>query len=42
MISQPISTERFTSNIPEASPHFTKREAEEFRQKLIRMGLLSA
>jgi len=42
MIAQPISADRFTQNVPEPSPFFTKRETEEFRQKLIRMGLMSA
>ena len=40
MLDKPISTECFTGALPEAGPYFTKREAEEFRQKLIRMGLL--
>jgi thymidylate synthase (FAD) len=42
MISQPISAECFTNNIPEPTSYFTKRETEEFRQKLIRMGLMQA
>lgn len=41
MLPNSISQECFKSSLPEASPSFTKREAEEFRQKLLRMGLLS-
>lgn len=40
MIGSAISQEAFASALPEAGPYFTKREAEEFRQKLIRMGLI--
>jgi thymidylate synthase (FAD) len=41
MVPNAISQECFTNAIPEAGPYFTKREAEEFRQKLVRMGLLA-
>ncbi len=41
MIPESITETSFTSAMPAASPNFTKREAEEFRQKLLRMGLLS-
>ncbi|HEX5316759.1 MAG TPA: FAD-dependent thymidylate synthase [Candidatus Kapabacteria bacterium] len=40
MIGSAISQDVFASALPEAGPYFTKREAEEFRQKLIRMGLI--
>ncbi len=40
MIPGSISEECFTNAMPAPSPDFTKREAEEFRQKLLRMGLL--
>ena len=40
MLGNSIPQETFASTLPEAGPYFTKREAEEFRQKLIRMGLL--
>jgi thymidylate synthase (FAD) len=41
MLSASISGESFTTTMPAPTPDFTKREAEEFRQKLLRMGLLS-
>jgi thymidylate synthase (FAD) len=41
MLPESISEESFTKAIPAPTPNFTKREAEEFRQKLLRMGLLS-
>ena len=40
MISNSISEECFVNAMPAPSPDFTKREAEEFRQKLLRIGLL--
>ncbi len=40
MISQPITVECFAGAVPAPSPQFTKRESEEFRRKLLRMGLL--
>ena len=40
MLNNSISQERFTDAMPSPSPDFTKREAEEFRQKLLRIGLL--
>jgi thymidylate synthase (FAD) len=40
MMNNTISEERFTNSMPAASPDFTKREAEEFRQKLLHIGLL--
>ena len=42
MIPSAISADTFSRSLPEPGPTFTKREAEEFRQKLIRMGLLEA
>jgi len=42
MVGNSISQETFISALPEAGPYFTKREAEEFRQKLIRLGLLES
>jgi thymidylate synthase (FAD) len=41
MLSNTISEKSFTNALPEPSPDFTKREAEEFRRKLIHIGLLS-
>jgi thymidylate synthase (FAD) len=41
MLPASISEESFTNTVPAPTPDFTKREAEEFRQKLLRMGLLS-
>lgn len=41
MLPNAISQECFAKTMPEASPNFTKREAEEFRRKLARMGLLA-
>jgi thymidylate synthase (FAD) len=41
MLPASISEESFTNTIPAPSPDFTKREAEEFRQKLLRVGLLA-
>jgi thymidylate synthase (FAD) len=41
MIPKAVSDESFTNALPAPSPDFTKREAEEFRQKLLRMGLLA-
>ena len=40
MVENSISEECFNSAMPEAGPYFTKREAGEFREKLIRMGLM--
>ncbi len=40
MLPGSISEERFTNAMPAPTPDFTKREAEEFRQKLLRIGLL--
>ena len=40
MIPNTITDETFANALPVPSPDFTKREAEEFRQKLLRMGLL--
>ncbi len=40
MLGQAISEECLGGAIPEPGPYFTKREAGEFRQKLLRMGLL--
>ncbi len=42
MLPLSISAECFTNALPAPSPDFTKREAEEFRQKLIRIGLMQA
>lgn len=42
MIPASISGDCFTNALPAPSADFTKREAEEFRQKLIRMGLMQA
>ncbi len=41
MLGAAISSDNFTKAQPAPGPSFTKRESEEFRQKLIRMGLLS-
>jgi thymidylate synthase (FAD) len=41
MIPKAVSDESFTNALPAPSADFTKREAEEFRQKLLRMGLLA-
>jgi thymidylate synthase (FAD) len=41
MLLNSITQEVFAGIVPEPSPYFTKREAEEFRRKLIRIGLLS-
>ena len=41
MLANTISQDALTQNLPEPGPYFTKREAEEFRQKLIRLGLLA-
>jgi thymidylate synthase (FAD) len=41
MLPASISEESFINMLPVPTPDFTKREAEEFRQKLLRMGLLS-
>jgi thymidylate synthase (FAD) len=41
MLPRTISEEMFANVLSAPSPDFTKREAEEFRQKLIRMGLLA-
>jgi len=41
MIPTTITSDTFAGAMPAASSAFTKREAEEFRQKLIRMGLLN-
>ncbi len=41
MMPSAIGQDAFTSAMPAPSPNFTKRESEEFRQKLIRMGLLA-
>ena len=40
MLSTSISEERLRESLPAPSPNFTKRETEEFRQKLLKMGLL--
>ena len=40
MLSTSISEQRLRESLPAPSPNFTKREAEEFRQKLLKMGLL--
>jgi thymidylate synthase (FAD) len=42
MLSNSISQERLAESLPAPSPYFTKREAEEFRQKLLKIGLLRA
>jgi thymidylate synthase (FAD) len=41
MIAHKLTNDEFTSAMPSPGPLFTKREAEEFRQKLKRMGLLA-
>jgi thymidylate synthase (FAD) len=41
MVVSAITQDTFTNAMPAPSPNFTKRESEEFRRKLIRMGLLS-
>jgi thymidylate synthase ThyX len=40
MLPSSISESTFTNAMPAPTPDFTKREAEEFRQKLLRIGLL--
>jgi len=40
MLGPAITPDGFASVLPAPGPNFTKRESEEFRQKLIRMGLL--
>ncbi|MFI5201650.1 MAG: FAD-dependent thymidylate synthase [Candidatus Kapaibacterium sp.] len=42
MLGNSIAQKTFASALPEAGPYFTKREAEEFRQKLVRMKLLES
>jgi thymidylate synthase (FAD) len=42
MLPSTISQQCFTESVPAPSPYFTKREAEEFRQKLMKIGLLRA
>ncbi|MDP4198448.1 MAG: FAD-dependent thymidylate synthase [Bacteroidota bacterium] len=41
MLGTAITSETFVSAQPTPGPNFTKRESEEFRQKLVRMGLLA-
>src|SRR5581483_4439088 len=40
MLPRAVSEESFNGAVPEPSPMFTKREAGEFREKLLRLGLL--
>ncbi len=42
MLGNSIPSVTFSQTVPDPGPYFTKREAEEFRQKLIRMGLLES
>jgi thymidylate synthase (FAD) len=42
MIAHKLTDDEFTSSMPAPGPLFTKREAEEFRVKLKKMGLLDA
>jgi thymidylate synthase (FAD) len=41
MIGHSITPETFAATVPAPSPLYTKRESEELRQKLLRMGLLA-
>ena len=40
LLAHSVSNEKLLKAIPEPGPYFTKRESEEFRQKLVRLGLL--
>jgi thymidylate synthase (FAD) len=41
MLPNSLTEQAFAGVVPEPSPYFTKREAEEFRRKLIHIGLLT-